>query len=131
MQEGTPWCSQHLLKMPYSLCTAHCRRCSVLAAPSPEHVGFNICGFRWACSSWCRLCLSAFSVRALPLLAPGSQAEKCVDRRQRLAGLMLWSLLFQSQVHTALPYMCDHHVTSVMDFPFFLSSHQQDFDLLP
>lgn len=71
----------------------------------------------------CLLC----SVWALSLQAPGIRAEKCVGRRQRPAGLILWRLLFQSCVHSwqILPYVCDHHSTPLIYFLFFLSSDQQ------
>lgn len=76
-------------------------------------------------------CACLHSVWAPPLPAPGSWAEKYADRRQRPAELMLWRLLFQSHVHTDLPFVCDHHVIPLIYFPFVLFSHQQDFDLLP
>lgn len=103
MQEGTPWCSQHLLKMLYSLCIAQVAEgAQFWLAPSPEQAGFSVCGCRWTCSPRRRLCLSVCGVWALPLQAPGTRAEKREDRRQRPAGLMLWRLLFQSHSHTAL-----------------------------
>lgn len=115
MQEETPWCSHHLLKMLNSLCRAQCKRRSVLVvslsrACRVQYLWVQV-GLLTGCDWLCVVCGQASC----------TWAEKCVGRRQRPAGLIVWRLLFQSHVHTALadPTLCvwsPRHATNI--FPF-------------
>lgn len=117
MQEGTPWCSQCWR------CFIHCAEHSAEGAqfwlaPSPEHAGFSICGCRWACSSWHRLCLSVCRVWT----STSTWAEKCVEGgRDQLGSYSgdCCSRAMYTQPWQTSPYVCDHHVTPLIYFLFF------------
>lgn len=94
MQEEAPWCSQHLLKMLYSLSTAPCRRGSVLAgslsrACRIQYLWVQV-GLLTGCDCLCVVCGQASR----------TWAEKCCGQEAEAS----WA----HTLETAVPEPCTH-----------------------